>query len=147
MTFADALRAAMTARGYVPGHKTAGIKRLAAISRVNPQTITNLLSGVNGPRVETASVLAEVLHNDELLEIVLRDRRRQWAGLHDPPHEPAPGHLLLGAMHPSRVDPQEQREASQSKGPLYEEAGLPAARTSRRRSRSLPRLRTAGPVP
>lgn len=69
MTFAEALSKAMTERRV-------NLKQLSARTGINTQTISNLRRGVNKPQVNTASLLADALHWDELAQMVTRDRTR-----------------------------------------------------------------------
>ena len=70
MTFPEALDAAMTRQGVT-------IRQLAARTGINAQTISNARRGINRPRLSTASLLAEALHDERLTLIVAQDRRRE----------------------------------------------------------------------
>jgi transcriptional regulator with XRE-family HTH domain len=69
-TFSAALTRAMDRQDVT-------IKALAARTGVNSQTISNLKRGINAPRLRTATILAEALHDEGLTLIVAADRRRE----------------------------------------------------------------------
>lgn len=69
MTFAVELNRAMTKNRLT-------IKALAARTGIHAQTISNLRRGINSPRPQTASTLADALHCDALAHLTEQARRR-----------------------------------------------------------------------
>ena len=72
MTFATALRSAMTARGLT-------IREAAALAHINAQTVSNIVNGRNEPAHHTAVRLSAALDWPQLAYISEQDRRRRCA--------------------------------------------------------------------